>query len=337
MKTSQAQYLIVFDMDGVLIDVSASYRDVVRQTVKKFLRPARASENLPDPLFPLTDLAVVKQSGGLNNDWDLTYRVIDLLLGLIEKPEQFQRPLNWDGYEGVLKRCDVGRLARYLKTEKNPLAALLDKTQKRGDEFIAAFSRGDVGSGNIIKQIFQEIYLGQHLFASTYNIQPRIYTGEGFIYRETLLIDKSVLAEFAAHHTLAIATGRPRNEADFAVDRHGIRKYFDFIYSLDDCVRAEKQTLEQEDRRVSLSKPNPYMLDSIAAEIRFTAEKCFYIGDMPDDMIAARRSRAGFKGIGFLLTAPDKDKLREDLLRAGAADIVTDLNQLKKIISKGPD
>ncbi len=65
--------LIVFDMDGVIVDVSASYRDVVRRTTQLFFHPARASESLPEPLFALSDLAAVKQSGGLNNDWDLTF------------------------------------------------------------------------------------------------------------------------------------------------------------------------------------------------------------------------------------------------------------------------
>ena len=68
----QNKYVIVFDMDGVLIDVSRSYRDTVRQTAKLFLKNAPLSKKLPEPLFPLTDLAAVKQSGGLNNDWDLS-------------------------------------------------------------------------------------------------------------------------------------------------------------------------------------------------------------------------------------------------------------------------
>ena len=75
--------LIVFDMDGVLIDVSRSYRDTVRQTAKLFFKGACSREDLPDPLFQLSDLARVKQSGGLNNDWDLTCLIINLLFSLV--------------------------------------------------------------------------------------------------------------------------------------------------------------------------------------------------------------------------------------------------------------
>ncbi len=72
------QNLIVFDMDGVLVDVSASYRDVVRKTARLFFKGARSWERLPDHLFSLADLADIKQSGGLNNDWDLTAATLDL-------------------------------------------------------------------------------------------------------------------------------------------------------------------------------------------------------------------------------------------------------------------
>ena len=80
----KSQKLIVFDMDGVIIDVSRSYRDTVRQTSRLFLKPALAWEKLPDPLFSLSDLANLKQGGGLNNDWDLTCLVINLFFSLVK-------------------------------------------------------------------------------------------------------------------------------------------------------------------------------------------------------------------------------------------------------------
>ena len=39
---------------------------------------------MPDPLFPLTDLAELKQTGNLNNDWDLTALTLHLLFALVK-------------------------------------------------------------------------------------------------------------------------------------------------------------------------------------------------------------------------------------------------------------
>ena len=49
--------LIVFDMDGVIVDVSESYREAVRQTARLFFKHAPGWDSLPDPLFSLSDLA----------------------------------------------------------------------------------------------------------------------------------------------------------------------------------------------------------------------------------------------------------------------------------------
>ncbi|MBW1891762.1 MAG: hypothetical protein JRI93_14850, partial [Deltaproteobacteria bacterium] len=77
-KKKEKPKLIVFDMDGVIVDVSRSYRDTVRRTARLFFNGILSEEDLPDPLFSLTDLARVKQAGGLNNDWELTYHVLSL-------------------------------------------------------------------------------------------------------------------------------------------------------------------------------------------------------------------------------------------------------------------
>ena len=323
--------LIVFDMDGVIIDVSNSYRDVVRQTTRLFFDPARESANLPDPLFELSDLAAVKHSGGLNNDWDLTFVVIGLLFSLINTPKVHESGDPWTRYRESLRHFNVDTLAGYLKSTDNPLKSLLSSHGKRENEFIAGLYKGDVGSGNIIKQIFQEIYLGTELFKSTYHMEPEAYRGDGYILREKLLLDRSTLEQFSRKYDLAIATGRPRAEAEYPLEHFKIKQFFPLILSLDDCIREEKRIFEKEGKTVSLSKPDPYMLDTIAENRRNTANGFFYIGDMPDDMVAAARSRFDFKSVGILISAPDKSALRQELLKAGADYLADDLESLKAI------
>ena len=83
---------------------------------------------------------------------------------------------------------------------------------------------------------------------------------------------------------------------------------------------------------VSLSKPHPYMLDAIAAQIGSPDAEYYYIGDMPDDMEAARRSSTGYKGIGMLLSAPDTVRLEEDLIKAGADHVIQDFKYLQSLV-----
>ena len=327
--------LIVFDMDGVLIDVSRSYRETVRQTARLFFKMAPSSERLPEPLFPLTDLAAVKQSGGLNNDWDLSCRVISLLFNVIEKPPVYERKDPWDRYRETISKCRVGALSEFLKSTPTPLSALLGKVGKTQNAFIKGLYTGDVGSGNIIKQIFQEVYLGKDLFEATYGLAPQFYLDEGFNHREQLLIDKPILEELAANHIVAIATGRPRAEAHYPLDRFGIRKYFTRIMALEDCLEEEARRQKTEAKKVSLSKPDPFMLDAIAEGQKNLFAESYYIGDMPDDMIAAKKSAGGYKAVGMIMSAPDKERLKKALKRAGADTIIENFNQLKGFVQTG--
>jgi hypothetical protein len=319
-------------MDGVIMDVSASYRDVVRQTAGLFFQPTRGADKLPAPLFELSDLAAVKQSGGLNNDWDLTFAVISLLFSLVDNPAPHANRDPWSRYRETIGRCNAAPMVDFLQSTDRPLVSLLKQHGRYEDQFINSLYEGDVGSGNIIKQIFQEIYLGEHLFGSTYNMEPSVYRGEGFILREKVLIDRQLLEELAAVNVLAIATGRPRSEAEYPLKHFRLNQFFSQILTLDDCLSEEKRILEQEGRTVSLSKPNPFMLDAIASICREPVEGFYYIGDMPDDMLAAAGAAENCIGIGILLAAPDKKSLKKDLTTAGADYTIDSREALRGII-----
>lgn len=324
--------LIVFDMDGVLIDVSRSYREVVRQTARWFFTGAKAAENLPDPLFSLSELAAVKNSGGLNNDWELTRLVLGLLVSRIDLPAFQQHPDPWSQYRENISRLDVSALVRYMETSTHPLLQLLKEVGKTPHPFVNLFFRHDIGQGNIIKQIFQELYLGKDRFESTYSISAETHQASGYITRETLLIGRSTLDDWSKQHVLAIATGRPRAEAEYSLDRFGLRPYFSVVLTLDDCLREEQKRRRTEAQPVSLSKPHPYMLETASARVGQETDRLYYIGDMPDDMIAASRANPPYKGIGLLLSAPDKAGLREEMRRVGADYIVDGFEEVNAVL-----
>ncbi|MBO7047991.1 MAG: HAD hydrolase-like protein [Spirochaetia bacterium] len=308
--------LFVFDMDGVLVDVSASYREATRKAAYIFLKNCRGGEKLPDPLFSLEELAAVKQSGGLNNDWDMTHRVISLLLVMADcdNPDR--------------KQWDVGSLAEYLHSTNRPLSAIMEsgRLSKAADQYYT----GDVGSGNIIKQIFQEIYLGQELFQQTYGFAPQHCTQDGLILKEKLFTSRTQLQRLAAGNKLAIATGRPKSEALYPLKKHGL-DMFSAIVALDECEAEEKRILEKTGCRVSLGKPSPFMLDRIAS-LYPEAEKMYYFGDVGDDMKAAKNSHYPFVAAGITYSAPDREAAAKALLECGADILINSPDELTDII-----
>lgn len=58
--------LLVFDMDGVLVDVTASYRDTIAATVKHFTGGEITNVQIQE----------YKNRGGFNNDWKLSHQIV---------------------------------------------------------------------------------------------------------------------------------------------------------------------------------------------------------------------------------------------------------------------
>ena len=89
--------VLVFDMDGVLVDVSESYRETIRRTVKYFTGLDIEHDRIQD----------LKNAGGWTNDWDLTHRLI-ADLGVRAPREavvaQFQSIFLGDGEDGLMRR-----------------------------------------------------------------------------------------------------------------------------------------------------------------------------------------------------------------------------------------
>jgi len=58
--------LLVFDMDGVLVDVTESYRETITQTVQHFTGRVLTNDEIQD----------IKNGGGFNDDWKLSHHVV---------------------------------------------------------------------------------------------------------------------------------------------------------------------------------------------------------------------------------------------------------------------
>ena len=89
--------VIVFDMDGVLVEVGESYRETIRQTVKHFTGEVVSHDEIQD----------FKNAGGWNNDWLLAHRLITDRGVAVDYPdvvEYFNRVFLGDGSDGLIGR-----------------------------------------------------------------------------------------------------------------------------------------------------------------------------------------------------------------------------------------
>jgi HAD superfamily hydrolase (TIGR01548 family) len=329
--------LIIFDMDGVLVDVTNSYREVTRRSVIEYLRRVLGAD-VSDHFITLADVASIKKIGGLNNDWDLTDAILNAYLfsaydHIDEAMLRQLREVKSTGDDQVvfeqMRRMglagNTSKLEDLVRKQRAP-ALFSPVTWSKGDRSPFLLNQGDVRSGNLTKRIFQELYLGNDLFRQIYGEAPIFYCNGGYIERERMIPTLAQLDELSRSYTLSIATGRPGVEAEYALTQFSIGHYFKAMVSEDNVVEAEKGCIE------SLRKPHPFSLSLSVEKSGYTSnDSVYYVGDMPDDMVAA--GRAQIHPIGFVNGDTDESEEQKHkhavlLEHHGASGVFSHFNDL---------
>jgi HAD superfamily hydrolase (TIGR01548 family) len=87
--------VLVFDIDGVLVDVSDSYRETIQRTVEEYTGVRVSREQIQD----------YKNRGGWNDDWMLSHRLITeqgVEVAFEDVVERFNRLFLGDGSDGLI-------------------------------------------------------------------------------------------------------------------------------------------------------------------------------------------------------------------------------------------
>jgi len=336
--------LLIFDMDGVLIDVSRSYRETIQRTVRIYLETCLGFERGKRRIVTKEDISLFKSVGGFNNDWDLTSGLLLYLLSIsgfspsskrkhfssIEKVILYLKKTSSKFCPKKASRFKKKRLSRFLEKVRVLGGGLQGIRRALGDSWDGwVYGSGDLDQENLVKRIFQEVYLGRQ-FSSYYHLQPLFYRGQGLYLHERLLIPRRILSSLRKKLRMGIASGRPRFEAALALKRFHLLPYFDSVVTLDECVEEETRIFRSTGRRMSCLKPHAYSLLRVIQEIGIPHPKCGYVGDVVDDMLAAQaiKKKLRIVAIGFLSGRSKLKALKESLSRAGADIILRSPDEL---------
>ena len=261
-KISQVDTL-VFDIDGVLIDVRDSFGKAVCQTVQFYFKEIlefQGSQNLINP----EEIEYFKIAGGFNNDWDLTSAVV--LFYLMKARENNLKDV--DELRSI--KPDIKTFTTKILSPGGGLAKVIDSVEKDGQvkEWILSLWDKD-----LITKIFQEIYAGGEHCYNIYGFHPSLIKKDGLIKQERVIIDKNK-KNFLQNFSLGILTGRNEREARVALERLG----WDDIISKEQIVTADD----------GVGKPHPQGLKKIAESLK--TKLGIYVGDTWDDLITVKNT-----------------------------------------------
>ena len=130
-----------------------------------------------------------------------------------------------------------------------------------------------------VKQVFQDIYLGTSV-------------AKGLRWKETSIFSPADLRKLSKRYgTFSIITGRTLEEAEFVLDRFGLRPFFDQIVSVEDTNPNDLPLAKGEwpKCRGGIDKSNPILFAQIRDIESF--QKIIYIGDNVSDILLGRNGK----------------------------------------------
>ena len=301
---------ILFDIDGVLVDIRKSYNAAIKETVGYMLKFITGSSFRT----LVTDQIILKfrQSGGFNNDMDTSYAIT--LAILANPPNNISQ-----GRKFLAKVAENSDESGYISVEKFLAIYGIDKWKK-------VLTYPAPVKDSMLARVFDEIFYGPDLFRKQDHLEPKYWTtGRPLIKNDKLAVTVKTMKKLNKMFkgNLAIVSGRSRIAAEYSLQP--IIKYF----NSDACVFLE-------DKKRKYAKPSPYAVKHAMKVMG--ARTAVYVGDSAEDLLMARRAeketgaKIAFVGIYGNSSEPDKaiDKFKQE----GVAVIIRSVNQLPNIINK---
>ena len=304
MKKLQA---VVFDCDGVLIDVSNSYDLAIKRTVE-FVTAQFAS--IPPAKVTTEMIDGLKRTGGFNDEVDVTYALI-LAAVAAEKTGKSFPELALE----VAKNADVSGITsveRYLESARADLGEIKKRLAYPSKRFESPLS-----------SVFDEAFYGSELYTKLYSRHPEFFSGPGLIENDLVLVTADILSELCMRFggRVAIVTGRGAISAS-----HSLKDLFEKF----DLTNS--RFLEDEPR--AMAKPNPA---SLISSIRgMGALHSLFVGDSAEDFIMARKAEeAGIPTLfcGIYGTSKDQEGKRVFFEQKGADMVLESIGLLSKTLN----
>jgi phosphoglycolate phosphatase-like HAD superfamily hydrolase len=371
VRTLKGIDTIIFDCDGVLIDVRESYNRTIIETVNYVFQELFGATPL-DQSFLREIIFLFRKSGGFNIDWDTAYAILMIILSkssenlqknLLEYTEEimfeknlFKRFLfvkNRLRKEYELTDTSSSLFDANLVDHLNQFAGEADSSgivnleskiidsQDTTKDFIKGMKAflsypGEVGI-SLLTTIFEEIFCGSTLFEKIYKQQTHFWYETGLINNEKIILKPDTLDKLSyilSGLKIGIASGR---SIDLA--RHSLKdliKRFDpkslFFYETIDA--AEQNLLKEKKKEVNLKKPNPFSLITLARLNE--SRSLLYVGDSMEDLMMVREANnvnSQFSFAGVFAHSEYQDRFLRSFIRDGAELIIPSVNELPEIMT----
>ena len=307
MKTDEFDS-IIFDCDGVLIDVTKSYDTTINRTISYVL--SEIAEITVDTPLSNELLLKFKSTGGFNDEIDITYAGVLCFIAA--------KKLNKDPTKLILDVIDNADDSGITCIEN----FLSDEIGTDISDVKARLAYPSTDKNDLIHSTFDQLFFGPELYNKIFQRESK-FSEKGFIENDKVIVNSELIEALKKkfNEKIAIVTGRGFNAINSSL------KEILNEFNVENSVFLE-------DASRDLAKPNPQSL--IRAMKGLNSKNCLYVGDSMEDMFLAQKaSELGFQatfcgiyGSGKLPEARKKMFIDQDV-----SMILESINFLPKILN----
>ena len=251
---------IIFDCDGVLVDITNSYDQTIVKTTKYVLETLAKINDSIQIDFKIID--GFKSTGGFNDEVDLTYAAILSIVAAKKLKKDQTEFINL-----VIDNSDSTGI-------KSVETFIKDQTDI--SEIIEQLSYPGLHKDNILYQIFDQLFYGPELYSKLFKNTSK-FSESGLIENDIVIFNNDLAdkLENKFHNQISMVTGRGKESVKYSLKQ-----------LLDKFDLQNSMFLEDEPRE--LAKPNPQSLvNSITG---MNSKSCLYVGDSMEDFIMAKKA-----------------------------------------------
>lgn len=344
--------LLIFNLDGAVIDVNQSITSAIRRTVQTYF--SRFLEIRGSGALVSEEAVQQFRLAGLQEPEQLSAALIGYLLSLL--PHSFHRS-SYDSRHinqaiGFVKKTSqpVKHLSISYLSDKADFAKMATRLKKAGGGVQALekvmpaawfhpllMNQGEIDKGNLVGRLYWEIYLGSKKFSRLKRMPPRFWRAPGLIETETLLLDFETLLKLRAKYRkrMAVVTMRKRENALLVMKQFAIDQLFDALITAEHIL-AEETRLRRFGETKSVSLPSPFMLLEAAAHLDYDGKKpALFVGSTIVDMQAGQAADMKVDERSFstwALLPSHLEAIKEQFATAGAQQVFNNSHDLATVL-----
>ena len=298
---------IIFDCDGVLVDIRKSYDYAINKTISAIMKDI-FDDDVSD-IINSKILYSLKASGGFNDEVAVVYTAILTLTASKKTNIPFEKLII-----DVIENSDesgITSIDNFFINSKIDLKEIknkLDYTNSRKESYI--------------HKMFNQLFYGPELYEEIFN-EKSSFSEKPLIDKDDIVLDENLMSKLKNRFGKKISTVTGRGNFAFSYSMKDFLENFDIEHSV-----------FLEDRSLDLAKPNP---DSLIESISGINSKCvLYVGDSMEDLKMVEKCKDKGLDVSFcgIYGSSDEPELKYELFRKNNASfIIESIQELPKALN----